>query len=602
MSTGQTNRAVLAMVVAMLLAWLNAASASDAQNTSVSSSAPDPKPPNVLLVVLDDIGFTDLGAYGSEIRTPVIDSLAKRGMRFAQFRVAPTCAPTRAMLMTGVDSHRTGVPTLEHLMVPAYEGQPGYEGQLNRAAATIAEHLRPAGYQAFIAGKWHLGRTPDSLPIHRGFERSFILDSSGADNWEHRPYLPHYRRAEWWRDGEPVDTLPDDFYSSAFLSDTLARYIDGVDPAQPFFAVLSLQANHIPLQAPRSFVERYDGVYDAGWDVARRQRYEAAVRLGLVPADAPLAEKHPTLRAWDDLSPAERALSIESRQVAAGMLEAADYHLGRLLSHLEAKGRLNDTLVIVLSDNGPEFNNPSARPGFDQWLWAQGYSRDLARLGERRTYTFTGPEWAAASAAPLSMFKFHAADGGMRVPLIVSGPGVRPGALSHAMAYVTDIAPTVLAAANVEPLSGALPFSGRSLWPVLSGAAPSVRGPHDVIGMEMSGQAALLRGPYKLTRSLKPYGDGVWRLYDVVADPGETRDLSNTQPALFADMMAAYEAYAAREGVIAVPEGFDAGAEIERRGWEAGLRTYGPWLIGIAATLIALGVLSIGMLRQRRRG
>lgn len=601
MSTGPIKGFACAILAVALISWPTIGGARTTNGAAVSSIAPDRKPSNVLLVVLDDIGFTDLGAYGGEIRTPVIDSLAQRGMRFAQFRVAPTCAPTRAMLMTGVDSHRTGVPTLEHLMIPAYRGQPGHEGHLNRAAATIAEHLRPAGYISYIAGKWHLGRTADSLPVHRGFERSFILDSSGADNWEHRPYLPHYRRAEWWRDGEPVETLPDDFYSSAFLTDTLADYIDSGDPTKPFFAVLSLQANHIPLQAPRSFVDRYEGVYDAGWEAVRQQRHEAAVRLGLIPADAPLAPMHPVLRSWDQLTASERALSVESRKVAAGMLEAADHHVGRLLAHLDAKGRLADTLVIVLSDNGPEYNDPSARPGFDQWLWIQGYSRELHRLGERRTYTATGPEWAAASASPLSLFKFHAADGGIRVPLIVSGPGVAQGALSQSLAYVTDIAPTVLAAAKVEPLPGGLPMSGRSLWPVLSGGVASVRDPTDVIGMEMSGQIAVLRGSYKLTRSLKPYGDGAWRLYDIVADPGETRDLATAQPAVLAEMMAAYEAYSGREGVIPVPDGYDSSAEIARRGWDAVTQTYGPWFIGLAIALVGSVGLGIALLRRRRR-
>ncbi len=554
----------------------------------------------MLVVVLDDIGFTDLGAYGSEIRTPVIDALARRGTRFAQFRVAPTCVPTRAMLMTGVDSHRTGLPTLEHLMIPAYRGQPGHEGSLNRSVATLAEHLRPAGYQSFIAGKWHLGRTADSLPVHRGFDRSFILDSSGADNWEHRPYLPHYRRAEWWQDGAPVETLPDDFYSPAFLSDTLADYIKGGDPQRPFFAVLAFQANHIPVQAPRSYVDRYEGVYDAGWEALRRQRHQAAIATGLVPADAPLGPMHPALRSWDSLSPAERALSIESRKVAAGMLEAADHYLGSLLAQLEASGQLANTLVIVLSDNGPEYNEPFQQPGFNQWLWSQGYSRDIARLGERGTYAAIGPEWASASASPLALFKFHAADGGMRVPLIVAGPGVEAGALDQSLTYVTDIVPTVLDAADVEPLPGVLPLAGRSLLPVLSGAAETVRGPDDVIGMEMSGQAALLRGSYKLVRSLRPYGDGVWRLYDIVADPGETRDLSEQQPALKAELMAAYEAYAAREGVIPVPDDFDAGREISQRGLQAALRTYAPWLAGLLAGLVVLGAVGLRLMRRRR--
>jgi arylsulfatase/uncharacterized sulfatase len=555
----------------------------------------------VLLIILDDIGFTDLGAYGSEIRTPAIDALARRGTRFAQFRVAPTCAPSRAMLMTGVDSHRTGLPTLEHLVIPAYRGQPGHEGSLNRSVATLAEHLRPAGYQSFIAGKWHLGRTPDSLPMRRGFDRSFILDSSGADNWEHRPYLPHYRRAEWWQDDKPAKSLPADFYSSAFLADTLATYIDASDPDRPFFAVLALQANHIPVQAPRRFVDGYAGVYDAGWEALARQRREAAIALGLIPADAPLAPAPPGLRRWDSLTPDEQARSIESRKVAAGMLEAADHHIGRLLARLEQSGRLADTLVIVLSDNGPEYNDPTQQASFNLWLWAQGYSRDRTRLGERGTYAAIGPEWAAASASPLSLFKFHAGEGGMRVPLIVAGPGVESGALARSSAFVTDIAPTILEVAGATPVAGVTPISGRSLLPVLRGEAQAVRGPDDVIGMEMSGQIALLQGRYKLVRSLPPYGDGAWRLYDIEADPGEARDLAAAEPQRLADMRAAYEAYAAREGVIPVPDDFDAEALIAQRGLEAAARTYGPALAAIAAVLVALAGFGVVVARRRRR-
>lgn len=590
MSTGRIERAGLIALVCLLLGL-----------PAVAQPADRPAPPNVLLIVLDDIGFTDLGAYGSEIRTPAIDALARRGTRFAQFRVAPTCAPSRAMLMTGVDSHRTGLPTLEHLVIPAYRGQPGHEGRLNRSVATLAEHLRPAGYQSFIAGKWHLGRTPDSLPVHRGFDRSFILDSSGADNWEHRPYLPHYRRAEWWQDDKPAESLPPDFYSSAFLSDTLATYIDGGDPDRPFFAVLALQANHIPLQAPRRFVEGYAGVYDQGWEALARQRQEAAIALGLIPADAPPAPTPPGLRRWDSLTPDEQAQSIQSRKVAAGMLEAADHHIGRLLARLEQSGRLADTLVIVLSDNGPEYNDPTQQASFNLWLWAQGYSRDRARLGERGTYAAIGPEWAAASASPLSLFKFHAADGGMRVPLIVAGPGVEAGALARSSAFVTDIAPTILEAAGTTPLAGVTPISGRSLLPVLRGEAETVRGPDDVIGMEMSGQIALLRGRYKLVRSLPPYGDGAWRLYDIEADPGEARDLAALEPQRLADMRAAYDAYAAREGVIPVPDDFDAEALIARRGMEAAARTYGPAVAAIAAILLALAGFGIAMARRRSR-
>lgn len=560
-----------------------------------------PARPNILVVILDDIGFTDLGAYGSEIRTPHFDSLAARGALFSNFRTAPTCAPTRAMLLTGVDNHQTGVPTLEHLMISEYQGVAGYEGELRPSAHTLAEHLGQAGYQSFAVGKWHVGRSPTSLPAHRGFERSFILDSSGADNWEHRPYIPHYSRAQWWRDFEPVDTLPEDFYSSRFFVDTMIDYLDARDPEQPFFAMLGFQANHIPLQAPREFVQRYDGVYEAGWEALRQARHAAAIEHGLVAPGAELAPVPPGLTPWREMGAAERALSVTSRQVAAGMLEAADHHFGRLLARLAETGALENTLIVLLSDNGPEYNAPTDNAAFRVWLALQGYSRDIDTLGEAGTYAFIGPEWALASASPLSLFKFHAGEGGIRVPLIISGPGVRVRGVQPQFSLVTDIAPTLLDLAEVTARDDGLSITGRSLAPILAGARTrSAYGPQDSVGIEMSGQIAFYRGRYKLTRSMAPYGDGVFRVFDIEADPGETNDLAASRPALREELMSAYEDWAARNNVIAVPAGFDAGAEIARRGWEAILSRYGPWLIGLALALLAVLTGLAAAWRRRR--
>ncbi|MFC4726294.1 sulfatase-like hydrolase/transferase [Glycocaulis abyssi] len=567
----------------------------------LSAPASGDERPNILIVILDDIGFTDLGAYGSEIATPHMDALAARGAQFTNFHVAPTCAPTRAMLMTGADSHRTGIPTLEHLVIPEYQDQPGHEGELNTAVATIAEHLQAAGYQSFITGKWHLGRSSTSLPAARGFDRSFILDSSGADNWEHRTYLPHYTHAEWWEDFEPVQEFPDNFYSSEFLTDRLIAYIGDRDVNRPFLAVLSLQANHIPLQAPREFTERYAGRYDAGWDVLRDERRSAAIALGLVPESTELAEQPQGLRDWEQLSRREREFAIASREVAAGMLEAADHHVGRLLDWLDAQGRLENTLVIVLSDNGPEYNHPTDNWAFGMWLAMQGYSLDVDDLGERRTYAFIGPEWATASASPLSLFKFHAGEGGLRVPLIVAGPGVEARGLVSGFSFVTDIAPTLLDIAGARPLDEREPITGRSLVPVLTGQADTIYGLDDAVGLEMSGMSALWRGDWKLVRSMPPFGDGQWRLFNLATDPGEAHDLADSEPEILASMMEAYAAYEARVGVIPVPEGFNAAERIAALGWKAFLDQHGLMLIGLGMLVLALlgGGLILVLTRQR---
>lgn len=600
MSTGRTD-AWRAAALAAAIALLNAPAFAQEPEAAAQAAQP-PVRPNFLIVILDDIGFTDLGAYGSEMRTPHIDAEAGRGLMFSGFRAGPTCAPTRAMLMTGVDSHLTGVPTLEHLMLPEQLGQPGHEGELNMRVATIAEHLSAVGYASLITGKWHLGRSPTSLPSARGFHRSFILDSSGADNWTHRTYLPHYTHAEWWEDGAPVHELPDDFYSSAFLVDRMIGYLDEVEPGQPFFSVLSFQANHIPVQAPREYVERYDGVYDAGWEALARDRHAAAVALGLVPADAPVPTMPGSLQRWEDLSTRERRLSAMSRQVAAGMLEAADHHFGRLVERLRETGRYDDTVIVILSDNGAEFNDPSRSRAFLGWLAMQGYSRDPERLGERGTYAWIGPEWAAASSSPLSLFKFHAAEGGVRVPLIISGPGVSAGGIAPAFTHVTDIAPTLIDLAGAAPVAGREPFTGRSLSPLLSGAADRIYGPDEAIGFEMSGQSALYRGDYKLTRNMPPFGDRQWRLFNLAADPGETRDLSAEQPELMAELMAAYQAYEQRVGVLPVPADYDAQRRLDMLGWRA-FYVRNAWVIWLSV-LAGLGLIAGGvvMVRRRRQG
>jgi arylsulfatase A-like enzyme len=548
------------------------------------SALAEEAPPNIVLIIIDDASFTDLGAYGSEIATPNIDALAARGTQFTNFHASPTCTPSRAMLMTGVDSHLTGAPTLMHLTPPEHRRLPGYVGEITRDVTTIAEHLKAAGYATYMTGKWHLGQSPDSLPSARGFDRTFILDSSGADNWEDRPYLPLYRHADWFADGKRTG-LPDDFYSSGFLVDRMIDFLGETAPGQPFLSVIGFQAIHIPVQAPREFVERYNGVYDEGWHVLREARYRAAIEHGLIPPDAPLGEMHPDLRNWDDLTPSERRLSAMSMQVMAGMLEAMDHHFGRLVDHLKATGAYDNTIFVILSDNGPEYNDPTTRLGFDFWLWREGFSRDPETLGERGTYAFIGPEWASATAAPASLFKFHAAEGGTRVPLVIAGPGVEQRGLVDAFSFITDITPTLLDMVAAPRLPQGHAFTGRSLTPVLRGEAEAIYGPADAVGLEASGQSALFMGRYKLVLNRDPYGDGVWRLHDIASDPGETRDLAAEKPDLFEEMMARYRAYETDVGVLPLPPGYTTEGNVNRIGYRASFANQWPTFVSMFIVL-----------------
>ncbi|TVS14680.1 MAG: arylsulfatase [Gammaproteobacteria bacterium] len=562
-------------------------------------------PPNIVILLADDVGFSDFGAYGSEVSTPNIDALAAAGMQFANFHVSPNCAPTRAMLLTGVSNHRAGLGNIPETVPPEQRGHPSYLGRLRDDVVTIASMLRAAGYRTYVTGKWHLGHEAGALPDARGFDRSFVLDASGADNWEQRSYLPYYAYAPWFEDGRP-GTLPDDFYSSEFVIDQMIDYIDGeAGSGRPFFAYVNFQAIHIPVQAPREFTERYIGVYEQGWDVLREARFRGVMERGLLPPDTVLGPMPEGLRSWNSLDAESQRYAAKAMAVNAGMLEAMDLHIGRLKAHLKSTGEYERTLFVVLSDNGPEPNQPLDVPLLRLWLRAVGYSTDYETLGERGSYVAIGPEFASAAAAPGAFFKFHAGEGGIRVPLIIAGPDIEPG-VTQAFSFVTDLVPSLLdlvglprpASVDGVPVQS---FSGRSLAPLLHGEVEAVYGPEDVAAMEVGGNVALFRGDYKLVRNMPPYGDGSWQLYDISRDPGETRDLSASEPDLKRTLRSAYEAYAEREGVLELPAGYDPMVQMTRATRQRLLAHNWPWLLGVPAAGIVMLAPGWRLLRRRSR-
>ena len=578
----------LSILTASIIAWgLAPARAQDA-------------PPNIVIILADDAALMDFGVFGGEARTPHIDALAQRGMMFTQAHTSPMCAPSRAMLLTGVDSHKAGIANLPEFLPPGHVGQPGYSGHLEEGVKTLAARLKPLGYRTYMTGKWHLGHGPGQLPVAHGFDRSFVLDASGADNWEKRAYLPIYSDALWFEDGQKAD-LPEDFYSSTFLVDRMIDYLGSDGGEAPFLAYVAFQAVHIPVQAPAEFTDNYAGVYDAGWETVREARWRRAQEIGLIPVGAPLAPRHPDLRAWESLSSDERDLMAKSMAVNAGMLEAMDHHIGRLVDHLRETGELDNTIFVVTSDNGPEPNDPGDQASMRLWLKATGYSRDIATLGEKGSYVWIGPEWASAAAGPGSLFKLYAANGGTRVPLIVTGPGISAGARSDAFTFVTDVAPTLieLAGGTPQPAPGEVAITGRSLAPVLYGATPRAHPPGAAIGMEAAGQSALFRDGWKLVRNNAPFGDGVWRLYDVTNDPGETRDLATQEPARFDKLMADYEAYARENGVLEVPDGYTTIGQLNTNYRNKTLRQFW-WVPAGLVLLLAAGGYAVWHRRANR--
>ena len=525
------------------------------------------KRPNMVVMLADDWGFSDVGAFGGEMHTPHLNQLAQKGMRFSNFHVSASCSPTRSMLLTGVDNHLNGVGNMRETIPQSHVGRAGYLSVLNNRVVTIASLLQDSGYRTYVAGKWHVGKEPHNLPPARGFDRSLVLGDSGADNWETgKLYLDLTDKVYWYDNGQEAK-MPKEFYSSEFYINKTLEYLKtDAKSDKPFFAYVAFQANHIPVQAPQEFIEKYKGKYNKGWDVLRQERRNKAIELGLMPLNTPLAPLPSTHVAWDSLSEADKAYQARRMEVYAAMAEAMDHQIGRLIGHLKETGEYDNTVFVFLSDNGAEATDPYAL-AVGRWWLDQHYNRDLDRLGSKGAYSVIGPNWARAATSPLSTYKFFAGEGGIRVPLIISGvPNmVKDGSprIHQSLTHVNDIVPTLLDLAKVQHPGttykgqAIYPLTGHSLLPVISGTAKRVRGPDEVLGYELSGNKALFKGDYKLLSNLAPVGDGQWHLYNIVKDPGETQDLQHALPELFQTLQADYAKWSKANGVLDMPKGYD---------------------------------------------
>ena len=522
--------------------------------------------PNIVLILADDLGYTDISPFGSEISTPNIARLAAEGLSFTNYHTAGSCAPARAMLLTGVDSHRNGVPNIPEALPAEQMAYDHYQGVLNDKVVTLANVLQAGGYHTYMTGKWHLGHTPELLPSARGFDRTIAMADTGADNWEQRTYLPIYDKANWYADGAE-HTLPDDFYSSEYFIDKTIEFIaSNAEDDQPFFAYVPFQAVHMPVQAPREFSDKYAGVYDEGWTVMRENRRLAAEEAGVIPEGTEAVVTPGTL-IWDNLTEEQRRHHARRMEVYAGMVDAMDMHIGRLMDYLESIGEYDNTIFVFTSDNGAEGSNiilPNGGSALSPWFDIVGYNSNYETLGERNSWNAIGPSNATIAASPLTYYKFHANEGGLRVPLVMSGPGIGgQGGMTDEFVFVTDLAPTILNLVGVDIHDGS--WLGREVEPIvgadfsefLAGASLQVHDDFDSIGYELGGNSALFKGDYKIVINRTGQSETEWHLFNIRTDPGETRDLAQEQPALLEEMLADYESYVQANNVLPMPEGYN---------------------------------------------
>ena len=502
--------------------------------------------PNILLIIADDLGYTDMGSYGGEIRTPALDALAHAGIRFTNFHAASACQQTRSMLMSG-----RGFKQVIQSMPRRDDGERA--NQLRTDVATLPEFLQEAGYQTYISGKWDLGLTPETMPVSRGFDRSFTLLEASSSHfaeyfWDEKSYYQEDDRHV------PLDELPADFYSTRTYTDKMLQYIGAQDGGSPWFGMVTYTAPHWPLQVPEDWLDRYAGRYDDGYDVLRSERLQRAAERGVLPPAATPVDFRPTAAPWTSLSPDLQKRYARAQELYASMTEFMDQQIGRIVEHLVETDQFDNTVILFLSDHGASgaeigiMDGPTSMPvHFNPVEEARDNSYE--NFGKTNSFIDHGRGFAEAVTAPFRYFKGTLAEGALRAAAFIHYPAAIPEPdINDTFMTVMDILPTFLDIAETGSpeevrIEGreTQPIAGRSFWPHLTGQSETVHGDFSATGWSRGPFGALIRGRYKLVNQ-EPPGSPVpdsappWQLYDLAADPGETHDIAAEHPELVIEL------------------------------------------------------------------
>jgi arylsulfatase A-like enzyme len=513
------------------------------------------KPPNILYILADDLGYADLGAFGSEIPTPNLDQLARNGMLLTGFHTSMTCSPTRAMLMSGTDNHLSGLGVMGKPTREDQKDQPGYEGHLNFRAAALPELMAEAGYNTYMVGKWHLGDTPETGPHARGFRRVFASVDGAAHlgSWDWRGP----QDAKFF-DGDALVTVGADWYSTRDYTKKMIEYI-GQDRAEgkPFFAYMAYTAPHWPLQAPKESIAKFKGRYDAGYEALYAQRFARQKELGLVAKDAKPIDDARFSPRWASLTAGQKQFESRRMEIYAAMVSDLDTHVGEVVAYLKEIGEFDNTFIVFSSDNGAEPDRRDLREPIDAHIGKE-YDHSLDNLGSATSYVMYGANWASAGATPFNRHKFTAFQGGINVPAFVHFPGrVKAGSRSDAVATVMDLLPTFLDLAGTQHPGATwrgqpvLPPQGVSLLPLFEGKASAAHPADARFGWELFGHRAVRQGNWKLVwDQAAPEAQRRWQLFDLAADPFEQNDLTAANPAKYQQMLALWDQYNAENAVI----------------------------------------------------
>ena len=493
------------------------------------------KKPNIVLIVADDLGFGDIGCYGGDIKTPNIDKLSHRGIKFSSFHTAPMCAPTRAMLLSGNDNHIAGMGSQGNVTDVF-----GYEGRLTNRIVTIPALLKQSGYHTYMAGKWHLGKTPESNPHQKGFEHSFVLLEGAGNHYNNRSAL-YNKLSSYTEDGNPTSWTEGN-YSTDFYTDKLIEYIDSDKrDNKPFFAFAAYTSPHWPLQVDKKYWKKYKGLYDDGYEKLRERRLVSLKKAGIIPKNAISPPSHVRVMPWDSLSKQEQRKEARKMELYAGMVDNLDHNIGRLMKHLKDIGEYKNTLFVFMSDNGAanrDFINDDRFTNLKEY-----YNDDFDNMGNANSYISYGPQWAEAGSSPFRYYKDFATEGGTNTTMIICGPNVnRKNEIHHGFTSLLDLAPTFYEMANVsypKAYQGnkVYPLKGNSLIPFVSGKSNEIHDSTYVFALEHYGNAMLRKGNWKITNFTRPFKIDNFGLYNLSNDIGEQINLKELEKEKYAELL-----------------------------------------------------------------
>jgi arylsulfatase A-like enzyme len=504
---------------------------------STTTFAQKEKKPNIILIMVDDMGFSDIGCYGSEIKTPTLDKLAAEGIRFREFYNNSICAPTRASLMTGQYQHKAGVGYFDINL-----GLPAYQGYLNKESLTIAEVLKQNGYNTLMSGKWHLGKDSLAWPNQRGFEQFYGFAPGASNYFDIGKYgqappvvLIKNNKKEKLKDGE---------YLTNTITDNAIDFLNQQSKtSKPFFLYVAFNAPHWPLQALPEDIEKYQGRYDIGWDSLRKERLVRQKTLGILDSEQKVAERDNEVPLWSNLSYDQKQLWKAKMEVYAAMIDRVDQSIGRIVSTLKELKKDDNTLIVFISDNGAQggYNGSGRKP-----------ERNTGPIGSAGSYDYQEQSWAYVSNTPLRQYKNNMHEGGFSSPFIAWFPKqIKGGSLVKGTAHLIDLAPTFYALADAkypEKYNGVVAnaLAGKSLVPVLTGKATEVNRSEPLF-WERAGNRAVRKGKWKVVSTYPSYQ---WELYDLEKDRGETVDVASKYPEIVNELSADYFRWAEKTGVV----------------------------------------------------